>query len=408
VTPEVEEMTPSPVNVDFNALDVIEDPFPAYERVRAAGRVVRNELLGVWMVPGYSDVLSVLLDAQRYSSTIYDSDDVAPWFEGVQTMISSDPPEQIRLRKVAQRAFTRASLAKLEETVSQVVDDLLDDSRVRDSWSAGHEVEVMSAFCRPLPTMVISTLLGVPMSDLSMFIAWSDDMIAAVGTGSHQLPDWPQTWAKAKESGLAMGDYLQEQIDRHRQSERDDLINDLLVANEHGILDDRELRAGCILLLLAGNDTTAKLIGSSLLLLARHPDQRQLLADRPDLVPGAVEEVLRFHGVPQAIPRLVTEDSTLIDVDIKAGEVVYTLIAAANRDPEVFADPSRFDVTRSPNRHVGFGHGVHNCLGTMLARMEARIALTGFLSRSPGYEVRAATYWPIFQVRGLQDMRVCG
>jgi cytochrome P450 len=203
-----------------------------------------------------------------------------------------------------------------------------------------------------------------------------------------------------------MGDYLQEQIDRHRQSEHDDLINDLLVANEHGILDDRELRAACILLLLAGNDTTAKLIGTGLLLLARHPDQRQLVLDCPDLIPGAIEEILRFHGVPQAIPRLVTENSTLIDVEVKPGEIVYALAAAANRDPEAFADPGRFDVTRSPNPHVGFGHGVHHCLGTMLARMEARIAFSAFLSRAPGYEVREAHYWPVFQVRGLQDLRV--
>jgi cytochrome P450 len=394
------------VNVDFHAQEVINDPFPSYEDVRAAGRVVRNDLLGVWMVPGYTDVLAVLHEATRYSSTLYASDDIAPWFEGVQTMISSDPPEQVRLRKVAQRAFTRASLTKLEETVSQVVGQLLDDPGCQDSWSGGEEVDVMHAFCRPLPTMVISKLLGVPMSDLSMFIAWSDDMIAAVGTGSNQLPHWPQTWAKAKQSGLEMGDYLQEQIDWHRHSEHDDLINDLLVANENGILDDRELRAACILLLLAGNDTTAKLIGTGLLLFARYPDQRQLLVDRPDLIPSAIEEVLRFHGVPQAIPRLVMDDSMLVDVEIKSGEVVYALAAAANRDPEAFADPARFDVTRSPNPHVGFGHGVHHCLGTMLARMEARIAFSGFLGRAPGYEVRDARYWPVFQVRGLQDLRV--
>jgi cytochrome P450 len=401
-------MTTNAVNVDFHAQEIIDDPFPSYEDVRAAGRVVRNDALGVWMVPRYTDVLSVLHDATRYSSTLYGSEDVAPWFEGVQTMISADPPEQLRLRKVAQQAFTRASLAKLEETVSQVVAQLLDDPGWRDRWSGDEAVDVMPAFCRPLPTMVISKLLGVPVADLSMFIDWSDDMIAAVGTGSDHLPNWAQTWAQARQSGLEMGDYLQEQIDRHRHSEHDDLINDLLVANEHGILDDRELRAACILLLLAGNDTTAKLIGTGLLLFARYPDQRRLLLDQLDLIPGAIEEVLRFHGVPQAIPRLVTDDSTLIDVEVKPGEIVYALTAAANRDPEAFVDPARFDVTRSPNPHVGFGHGVHHCLGTMLARMEARIAFRAFLRRAPRYQVREAHYWPVFQVRGLQDLRVSG
>jgi cytochrome P450 len=394
------------VNVDFNAMDVIEDPFPSYEEVRAAGRVVRNELFGVSMVPGYEDVMTVLHDPTRYSSTVYVSEDTAPWFEGVQTMISSDPPEQWRLRKVAQRAFTRAGIAKLEETVRRVVDELLDGPEIRDAWSAGEWVEMMSTFCRPLPTTVISNLLGVPASDRSMFVAWSDDMIAAVGTGSDQLPNWPQIWARAKESGLAMGDYLQEQIDYHRRVECDDLMNDLLVANEQGILDDRELRAACILLFLAGNDTTAKLIGTGLLLFARYPNQRRHLIEHPDVIPGAIEEVLRFHGVPQAIPRLVVDDSTLVDVDLKPGEVVYALIGSANRDPNVFADGGRFDVTRHPNPHVGFGHGVHHCLGNMLARMEAKLALGGFLSRAPSYGVGEARYWPVFQVRGLQTLQV--
>jgi cytochrome P450 len=200
--------------------------------------------------------------------------------------------------------------------------------------------------------------------------------------------------------------YLKEQIDLHRRTENDDLINDLLVANEHGALDDRQLLATCILLLIAGNETTTKLIGSGLRVLASHPDQRQALVDDPGLMARAVDEILRFEGVTTLLPRLTTDDSTLADVDIKSGEVVLLLNGAANRDPEAFPDPSRFDVTRSPNHHVAFGHGIHHCLGNQLAHLEARVALSEFVRRFPDYGVGDFRFVPVFLARGLDSLQV--
>ena len=395
-----------PVDINFDSIEVISDPFPFYEEIRAAGRVVRNDLLGVWMVPGYQDVLSVLHDPTRYSNALYGAVSDLNVLDGARIMINADPPEHTSLRKVAYQAFRRSSVAKLDGTIRQVVDRLLDDASVRERLASGQEVDVMEAFCRPVPATVIALLLGVPVSDLPLFVSWSDDLSAVMDSGQRNSPSWPETLARGEQAGAAMRAYLKDQIDIHRRTEHDDLINDLLLANEHGTLDDRQLLATCILLLIAGNETTTKLIGGGLRVLASHPDQRQKLVDDPGLTGSAVDEILRFEGVTALLPRLATDDSTLADVDIKSGEAVLLLNGAANRDPEAFPDPSTFDITRSPNHHVAFGHGIHHCLGNQLARLEARMALSGFVQRFPDYQVGDFRFVPVFLARGLDSLHV--
>ncbi|MBV8985749.1 MAG: cytochrome P450 [Acidimicrobiia bacterium] len=395
------------LSINFDDKDVIRDPFPVYEEIRAKGRVVFNELLGIWMAVGFEDVSDALHDPARFSNESYGGAtgglDV---MGGARTMISTDPPEQIPLRKVAQQAFLRSSLAKLETTITDVVDELLDAPDLKDRFAAGQEIEMMDAFCRQVPARVIALLLGVPLTDLQMFIDWSDDLSAVMDTGQSGTPEYEQTVARAGAAGTAMRDYLQEQIDLHRRTEHDDLINDLLVANENGILDDAELLATLILLLIAGNETTSKLIGAGLRLLADNPDQRTAIVDNRALLIGAVEEFLRFEGVTTLVPRIVKQDTTLGDAELSAGEWIILLLGAANRDPQEFTDPNRFDITRNPNHHLAFGHGVHHCLGNRLARMETQLALTGFLDRFPGYEVGEFSYKPVFLARGLDSLHI--
>lgn len=395
------------MRINFDDKDVIRDPFPVYEEIRATGSVVFNELLGIWMAVSFEDVSDALHDPVRFSNESYGGGtgglDV---MGGARTMISTDPPEQIPLRKVAQQAFLRSSLAKLETTITDVVDELLDAPDFRDRLAAGREVEMMDAFCRQVPARVIALLLGVPLTDLQMFIDWSDDLSAVMDTGQGGTPEYEQTVARAGAAGTAMRDYLQEQIDVHRRSEHDDLINDLLVANENGILDDAELLATLILLLIAGNETTTKLIGAGLRLFGDHSDQRAAIVDDRALVVGAVEEILRFEGVTTLVPRIVKQNTTLGDAELSADEWIILLLGAANRDPQEFADPNRFDVTRNPNHHLAFGHGVHHCLGNRLARMETQLALTGFLDRFPRYEVGEFSYKPVFLARGLDSLHV--
>ena len=394
------------LRINFDAKEVVRDPFPVYEEIRSQGTVVFNELLGVWMVVGYEDLNTALHDPARYSNEAYGgaSGPVPEIINGARMMISTDPPEQIPLRKVAQQAFLRSSLAKLGQTIESVVGELLDSPEVRDTLAGGEEIEMMDAFCKQVPARVIALLLGVPVTDLRTFIRWSDDLTAVMDSGQHENPEWPTTVANARESGLAMRAYLQEHIDDHRASPKDDLIGELLVANENGILNDNELLATLILLLIAGNETTTKLIGSSLRSLADNPDQRALLAADPTKVVGAIEEVLRHEGVTTILPRVVKEDSSLGGEQLSAGEMVLLLVGAANRDGNAFADPARFDISRSPNHHVAFGHGVHHCLGNRLARMEAQIAVNGFLKRYPEYQVGEFAFAPAFLARGLEEM----
>jgi len=399
------------MRINFDDKDVIRDPFPVYEEIRATGRVVFNEQLGIWMAVGFEDVSTALHDPVRFSNKSYaggsDAERAgASPMQGARTMISTDPPEQIPLRKVAQQAFVRSSLAKLETTIRNVVDELLDSDDFRDRLAAGDEVEMMNAFARQVPAKVIALLLGVPLADLQDFIDWSDDLSAVMDSGQGGTPEYEQVVARAATAGNAMRAYLQEQVDLHRKTEHDDLINDLLVANGDGILDDNELLATLILLLIAGNETTTKLIGAGLRILPDHPDQLKAIVDDPTLVVGAVEELLRYEGVTTLVPRVVTQDTVLGDAELSADEFIILLLGAANRDPAEFPDPARFDITRNPNHHLGFGHGVHHCLGNRLARMETQLALTGFLERFPRYEVGAFSYKPVFLARGLDSIHI--
>lgn len=401
-------MTQLTVDLNLNAQEVVDDPYPHYEVIRGMGRAVMNGLLGVWMIPGHADVLSVLHDPSTFSSGAFAMDDSNTAMRGSKTMIQTDPPEQQRLRKVAQAAFSRRSVRTIEAAVGQIVDEVLETAALADRWAAGETTDLMDALCRPVPATVIARLLGVPAADTDMFVTWSEDMSNATGEKREQFPDWPEVKARADEAGTAMRAYLEDQIAQHRRRAHDDLINDLLVANEHGVLDDGELIATLVLLLIAGNETTTKLIGTGLLLLDQHPDQRRMLASNPDLMPSAVEEMLRYQGVVHMLPRMAMRDVEMGESVIKSGEIVLLLLAAANRDPDAFPDADRFDITRSPNHHVGFGHGIHHCLGNMLARMEARMALSGFLSRFPEYEVKEYRYRPVFLARGLDSLVVSG
>ena len=397
-------MTQVTVDLNLNAQEVVDDPYPHYEVMRSTGRAVMNGLLGVWMIPGHADVLSILHDPASFSSGAFASNQTISAMRGSPSMITSDPPEQQRLRKVAQQAFSRRSVRSIEGAIGQIVEEVLDAASLPDRWAAGEAVDVMDALCRPVPANVIARLLGVPVGDTEMFVTWSEDMSNATGEGREQFPDWPEVQARAEAAGNEMRAYLEDQIEQHRRAAHDDLINDLLVANESGVLDDGELIATLILLLIAGNETTTKLIGTGLLLLDQHPEQRQLLVSDPDLMTSAVEEMLRFQGVVHMLPRMALRDVEMGESVIRSGEIVLLLLAAANRDPEAFPDPDRFDITRNPNHHVGFGHGIHHCLGNMLARMEARMALSGFLSRFPEYDVLQYRYRPVFLARGLDSL----
>lgn len=355
------------------------DPYPYYARMREIGPIMRNPaLLGAWMVAAHEPAQAVLTDHARFSSAqMSGMQDRISAFDA-PTMLNSDPPDHERLRGVAARAFTPRSIAALEPRLRQLTDAML--APLRD----GEPFDVVDQLAYPLPVMAISELLGVSVDDRESFRTWSNQLIA----GTNELAS-EDDLAAAREGAEHLKEYFRAEIARRRaRPGGDDLVSRLVEANAGEVLDDAELLSSCVLLLVAGNETTTNLIANQALALGRDHEQRARVIADPALVPGAVEEVMRYDSPVQATVRVPAVDVELAGQRVGAGEMVFVLLAAANRDPTRFDDPERFDVGRAPNPHLGFGHGIHFCLGAALAKLEARLALEGLLAVAPSYEVR--------------------
>ncbi|MDH3739039.1 MAG: cytochrome P450, partial [Alphaproteobacteria bacterium] len=285
-----------------------------------------------------------------------------------------DPPLHTRLRALMNKAFTSSALAALRPRIAAIVEDLL------DAYVESDNPDFIAGFAYPLPATVIAGMVGVPDSDLDLFKSWSDDLATFVGS-AQATPDKRE---RAERSAAEMTDYFGSIIaERRRHPVADQTIIDHMIAAREGddALSEAELVANAVLLLFAGHETTTNLFGNGLLALLRHPDQLAILAADPTLATGAVEEILRYDGPIGTITRVGLEDVVLHGRTIKAGERVFSMIHAANRDPRRFEDPHRFDITRKDNRHIVFGYGIHFCLGAPLARMEGEIGLPALIDK---------------------------
>ena len=296
------------------------------------------------------------------------------------SMVLSDPPEHTRLRRLVSRSFLPRRLKRLRPIVQDITDDLI------DAFPESGEVDLLTDFSYPLPLTTICFLFGVPESDRELFKYWGKYLSGSPGDSD------PGRAAKRKEVNDEVTEYLGAVLaDRraHRDQLREDLFSDLVrAADEDDMFTDEELVSTMIQLILAGHKTTATLIGNGTVALLRHPDQLELLRSRPELVSSAVEEFLRYEGsVDRGSLRVAAEDMELGGVPIPKESFVHLSISAANRDPAVFADPDRLDITRSPNQHFAFGHGPHFCAGSPLARLEANIAFETLLRRLPSFEL---------------------
>jgi cytochrome P450 len=310
-------------------------------------------------------------------------------------MLSTEPPEHTRLRRLVSKAFTPRSIEELRPRIQEIVDELLDSVTTT-------EFDLVQALAWPLPVIVIAEMLGIPHEDRDRFKHWSDAMIATLG-GDYSL------LAEARRSNEELVDYVSAVMDDRRRNPKADLISRLVAAEEDGSgLSEDEILGTVALLLVAGNETTTHLIAAGMLTLFRHPDQMEILRNDPSLLPSAVEEMLRFCGPVHTTRRLALADSTLDGADIQRGDTIIALLAAANRDPAKYSDPDRFDVVRNPSDHVAFGAGIHFCLGAPLARAEAQIAIGSLLRRYP--HLRCLDMKPewsgTFAVRGLARLMV--
>lgn len=340
-------------------IDLRLNPFPWFRHMRQSAPVVLNEQQGMWNIFTYNDVLRALSDHTSFSSQAYSAgnDPIS------RSIINMDPPRHRQLRALVSLAFTPRAVARLEDRVSVVTNELLDAVEKQD------QMDVIDDLAGPLPTTIIAEMLGIPSEDREKFKLWTNQLI---GSAPREGTD-PQR---------VMSSYYRQVFEARRREPRDDLVSALLDAQVDGEhLSETDLLGFCILLLLAGNETTTTLLGNVLQTFDEHPEVMEELRADPSLIPGAIEEVLRYRSPVRLLLRATLQEVTLGGQTIPAGSGVVAWLASANRDEEQFPDPDTFDIRRTPNRHLAFGYGIHFCLGAPLARLETRIALETMLTR---------------------------
>jgi len=396
----------SPVPADFLQTgelgpEYFQDPLAHYAAMRADGPVTLAVLpdgTPAWFVTGYAEVRAALADPRLlkdWRKLSQPGRTPAETINFISTnLLNMDPPDHTRLRRLVLKAFTPRRIAALRPRVEAIASSLLD--AMGDS---GGTVDLMRAFAFPLPVTVICDLLGVPAADQQRFSAWTHTVVANDATGK-----------ELREAREAMHAYYTSLLAAKRRAPSDDLLSALITARDNDeSLSEPELIAMVYLLLIAGHETTVNLIGNGILALLTHPAELARLRADPSLLPSAVEELLRYTGaLNHATERFTAEPVELGGLTIPANKVVICAISGANHDPARFPDPGRLDLSRDATGHMAFGHGIHYCLGTHLARLEAEVAFSALLSRFPGLSLAVPAaglrYRPSSFVRALESL----
>ncbi len=397
-------------NVDIASPAFKTNPYPYYARLRAEAPVHRVPLPGkqtAWLVTRYDDVSAMLKDDRfvknRWSVVSPEQAANQPWVPKFvrpleRNMLDVDPPDHTRLRGLVHKAFTSRLIEDLRGRIQALTDELLDAVESRG------QMDLIRDYAQPLPTTIIAEMLGVPVRDRHRFQRWSNVVVTSTNTTWRLLKAVPTLWAFLT--------YVRKLIKIRRADPQDDLMSALVEAHEAGDqLSEDELVAMIVLLLIAGHETTVNLIGNGMLALMEHPDSMEPLRSDPSLIKSAVEELLRYDGpLLTATERFTREDVTIEGVTIPRGELVFAVLASANRDERQFDGPDRLDLAREPNRHVAFGLGMHYCLGAPLARLEGQIAINTLLRRMPDLRlavpVNALRWRPGLILHGLKALPV--
>ena len=379
-----------------------QDPYPEYAKLRETSPVHRSRLMNAWVFSRYADVDTVLRDHRRFSSdprkrTVSRRQQATLPGPDDYTMLFLDPPDHTRLRALVNKAFTRRAVNALEPHIRGLMHTLLDEVD-----PAGFDL--MEAVALPLPVIVIAEMLGVPPEDRARFGTWSKQrarlLEPTITPGEREV---------AAQAGEAFNDYFRPIIQARRAAPETDIVSALAQAEEEGdVLTEHETLNMLRLLLIAGNETTTNLIGNGMLALLRNPGELERLRADPSLIPGAVEELLRFDSPVQTDFRGALEDCEVNGAPVRRGENIVLLIGSANRDPAAFEAPDRLDVARSEGSHISFGRGIHHCIGAPLARLEGRIVLEVLLERFAS--IRLLAERPAYRggvvLRGLEALPV--
>ena len=374
------------------------DPYSAYRTLRQRSPVLRPRrgsgpmAGGPWVITAYAPADRVLRDTGFSSVDRRDRADRRASLLG-DTMLNVDPPEHTRLRGIVSKAFTPRRIAELRPRIERTVDELLSGA------TRGGAFDLVDTLAGPLPAIVIAELLGVPPEDHARFRAWANGLLGA--TDPSQV--------RAQGPGAALMRYLDGIIEARRCEPADDLISAMISAQvESQRLNNDEIRSTALLLLIAGFVTTTNLIGNGTLALLQHPEQLELLRADPQKVPGAVEEMLRYDSPVQLVFRTASKQLEVGGLEVPTGAGVVVLLGAANRDPEKFERPDELDITRPKQSHLGFGWGVHHCLGAPLARLEAQVAFEAILRRFPNLKLAdgGVTRQPNAVLRGLSKLQL--
>ena len=388
----------------------VADPYPYFAELRTHDPVHWSDRYRAWFISRWDDVFTSLRDP-RFSSDrvkpVFDtklSDEQRaarkPMFDILQHwMVFNDPPEHTRLRGLVNRAFTPKAIAALRPRIDEVVTSQI--AEIRDRGSA----DLIRDFAFPIPAVVIAEMMGVPPEERDLFKNWSDSIMALV-FGAAGVPGRRE---QAQASMLELASYLQERVEYFRAHPAENLISDLIGAQEaDDRLSDEEIVSTCTLVLFGGHETTTNLIGNGTRALLHFPDQLQRLIDHPELIAPAIEELLRYDGPSKMEVRRAIGDIELRGKTIREGDQVYFIQSAANRDPEQFDDPDGLDLARNPNRHCGFGFGIHYCMGAPIARLEGAIAIDALIRALPGLRIGPGSevWHPTLISRGMQSFPV--
>jgi len=369
------------------------DPYPFYRDLRERDPMHRSRLASGWVLSRYEDILSVLRDPRfsadernwrrypMYSRMRARAGMPDPYDPERATMLRLDAPDHTRLRGLVSKAFTPRAIAAMRPRIEEWVERLLDPFSSAAGGGVGSartSMRLVADFASPLPVIVISEMLGVPIEDRERFRRWSEEATKVLGEASLEEE------RRAEVAMEELGSYIERVANERRREPRDDLITALVQAEEEGDrLSSAELFTTCVLLLVAGNETTTKLISNATLAMLRNPETLELLRAEPKRIAGSVDEFLRYDSPVQLTSRIALEDAVVAGREVRRSDQLVLLLASANRDPAIFRDAESLDVTRESVRHLSFSQGAHFCLGAQLARLEAALALEALITRFP-------------------------